>query len=203
MAQSHGDQTALNPPTPFLFKRSLSGVCANARAGGSSSATRSPDRDPARARKTVGDVTSPPASRRRAAHDDFLPRLCSLRHSARPLSSADGQVAVSRVKPCARRSALKMARRCFSGKRCNVMFSTDHARQTRRAGEARRAAVRTSFRCRCYARYTVKSHRGYAILFFARMRVGKAHLIVHATAVRRSARLAEAIRIAFLRKNVQ
>ncbi len=71
-AKRHGDQTALNLPTPFLFKRSVirrlrqrAGRRFFQRDDHLIEIRRAPG-------KTVGEsVTSPPTSRRRAAHDDF------------------------------------------------------------------------------------------------------------------------------------
>ena len=60
-------------------------------------------------------------------------------------SEGSERVAVSAPSSCASRRALRIARRCGSGRRCNVGVSTYTACQVLPNLAAKRAAVRTSF----------------------------------------------------------
>ncbi len=98
-------------------------------------------------------------------HDRFLRR--------------DRQGGGFRAKPCAAQR-VKIFAVVFPASGVTSAFRHRHGVPDAAAGRPD-AAVRTSFRRRCYARYTAKSHRGYAwlLLFFARMRRARIW-IVHA-----------------------
>ena len=152
------------------------------------------------ASQTIGEAAAiPPAALALAANDDFAEVMFAGVMEDRFLFRRVGRVAVSAPAlgqtQRGENSPPPAFRQPVQGR-----VSTYTACQTLPVRAASRAAARTSFRCRCCARYRAGSHRGCARLSPALAVAPGAHLLIDAVGGAAQGQLAQRNQIALAEK---